>query len=102
MTDKIVAMETAAELIRDGDQIVMSGGMDWTPMALLRAAVRRDARGLRAVGVVGGAIDMDFLIGAGAAASVDTCSVAFQPYGRDAPNFVRHLTRGRIKMLDNT
>ena len=66
MKDKIVSMDSAASLIRDGDQIVMSGGMDWTPMALLRAAVRRDIRGLRAVGVVGGTIDMDFLIGAGA------------------------------------
>ncbi len=102
MTSKIVSMDSAASLIRDGDQIVMSGGMDWSPMALLRAAVRRDIRELRAVGVVGGTIDMDFLIGAGAVASVDTCSVAFHPYARNAPNFVRHLTRGRIKMLDNT
>ena len=99
---KLIALDAAAELVRDGDQIVMSGKMDWQPMAMLRSLVRRGARDLRVVGVVGAAINADFLTGAGSVASIDSCSVSLNPLSRDAPNFVRALLRGQIKMLDNT
>jgi hypothetical protein len=45
---------------------------------------------------------MDFLAGAGALASIDTCSVSLNPYHREAPNFVRAIQTGRIRMFDNT
>jgi hypothetical protein len=71
-------------------------------MALLRELVRLRRRELRLVGVVGGALNLDFLVGAGAAASVDTCSVTLGPFARTGPNFQRHLQGGRIKVFDNT
>ena len=102
MTTKNMSLEEAAALVRDGDQVVMSAGMDWAPMAFLRQLVRQGSSGLRLVGIVGGNINFDLPIGAGIVASADSCSVGLEPFSRNAPNFVRHVTRGRIRMLDNT
>jgi len=102
MASKQLSLEEAASLVADGDQVVMSGGMSASPMAMLRALVKRGARGLHAVGVVGGALNMDFLAGAGALASIDTCSVTLNPFEREAPNFLRAVQTGQIRMFDNT
>ncbi|MCH7477616.1 MAG: hypothetical protein IIA14_05905 [SAR324 cluster bacterium] len=102
MRDKLLSLHAAAALVKDGDQVVMSSRMEGAPMALLREMVRQRRRHLRLLGVVGGTINLDFLVGAGAAASVDTCSVSLAPFARTGPNFARHVTQGRIKALDNT
>lgn len=102
MRDKIIGLEQAAKLVRDGDQVIMMGGMDFTPMALLREMVRARIKGLRTVGVVGGAINLDFLVGAGATASVETCDLNLQPFARVGPNFMRYVKAGRVKSRDNT
>ncbi len=102
MKDKLKTLAEAAALVKDGSQIVMSARMDWAPMALLRQLVKQERKGLRLVGVVGGQINLDFLVGAGAAESVDTCSVSLAPFARTGPNFARHVSAGRIKALDNT
>ena len=102
MTGKTLTLTEAAALISDGDQVVMSAGMERSPMALLRELVRQGRRKLRLAGVVGGAINLDFLVGAGAVASVDTCSVTLAPFARTGPNFQRHVQQGRIKAMDNT
>ena len=102
MRDKLLSLHAAAELVKDGDQVVMSSRMEGAPMALLRELVQQRRRHLRLLGVVGGTLNLDFLVGAGAAASVDTCSVSLAPFARTGPNFARHVTQGRIKALDNT
>ena len=102
MTGKTLTLTEAAALISDGDQVVMSAGMECSPMALLRELVRQGRKDLRLAGVVGGAINLDFLVGAGAVASVDTCSVTLTPFARTGPNFQRHVQQGRIKAMDNT
>lgn len=102
MTGKTRTLAQAAALVADGDQVVMSAGMERPPMALLRELVRQGRTRLRLAGVVGGAINLDFLVGAGAVASVDTCSVTLRPFARTGPNFQRHVQQGRIKALDNT
>jgi len=102
MGTKIKTLEEAARLVRDGDQVVMSANMNRSPMALLRQLVRQGSRGLRTVGVVGGEINLDFLVGAGAAATVDTCSVSLGEFARTGPNFARYVTAGRVRALDNT
>jgi len=51
---------------------------------------------------VGGEINLDVLVGAGVAASIDTCSVHLGEFARTAPNFARHVQAGRIQALDNT
>jgi acyl CoA:acetate/3-ketoacid CoA transferase alpha subunit len=80
----------------------MGAGMERAPMALLRELVRQRRQGLRLAGVVGGALNLDFLVGAGAAVSVDTCSVTLGRFARTGPNFQRHVQNGRIRALDNT
>jgi glutaconate CoA-transferase subunit A len=80
----------------------MSANLHRPPMAFLRALVRRRVRGLRVIGIVGGDINIDFLVGAGAVAVVDTCSVTMGEFARTGPNFSRHVIAGRVRALDNT
>jgi glutaconate CoA-transferase subunit A len=102
MRQKLRTLEEAAALVKTGSQVVMSAGMTRAPMALLRQLVRQGTRGLRVVGVVGGEINIDFLVGAGAVGSVDTCSVTLGAFARTGPNFARFAQGGRVKAFDNT
>jgi acyl CoA:acetate/3-ketoacid CoA transferase alpha subunit len=102
MREKLVSLVEAARIVHDGDQIIFNGDMNWTPMALIRELVRNGVKSLYAIGVVGGAMNLDFLIGAGAATTVETCSLGFGRYARVAPNYERYQKAGRVKMKDNT
>jgi len=102
MRDKFKTLEQAAGLVKSGAQIVMSANMHRAPMALLRQLVRQGTRDLRVVGVVGGEINIDFLVGAGAVRVVDTCSVTLGEFARTGPNFARYVQAGKVKALDNT
>lgn len=102
MRNKLKTLEDAAAAVKSGAQIVMSANMHRSPMALLRQVVRQGTRDLRVVGVVGGEINIDFLVGAGAVGVVDTCSVTLGEFARTGPNFARYVLAGRVKSLDNT
>jgi glutaconate CoA-transferase subunit A len=102
MRDKLTTLERAAAAVETGAQVVMSANMHRSPMAMLRQVVRQGTRDLRVVGVVGGEINIDFLVGAGAVRIVDTCSVTFGEFARTGPNFARYVLAGRVKALDNT
>lgn len=99
---KLMSLEDAARLVKDGDQVIFHGGMDATPMAMLRQLVRNGVRGLHAIGVIGGAINLDLLIGAGVSTTTETCSLGFGKYARVAPNYERQQKAGDTLMLDNT
>lgn len=102
MRDKLATLEQAAAHVKSGAQVVMSANMSRSPMALLRQLVRQGTRNLRVVGVVGGEINIDFLVGAGAVGIVDTCSVTLGEFARTGPNFARYVVGGRVRALDNT
>jgi glutaconate CoA-transferase, subunit A len=102
MRSKVQSLAQAAERVANGARLVMSANLHRSPMALLREVVRRRVRGLRVIGVVGGDLNIDFLVGAGAVAVVDTCSVTLGEYARTGPNFARHVLAGRVRALDNT
>ena len=102
MRTKLVPLETAANIVRSGDEVVMSAGFTHSPMAMLRELARRDIDNLHVVGVVGGSINLDFLVGTGQTAVMDCCSIGFEPFQRSAPNFDRYLKDGRIYAMDNT
>lgn len=102
MRDKLTTLEQAAKLVRNGDKVIMMGGLDYTPMALLREIVRGGTSDLNTLGVVGASLNLDFLVGAGRTATVETCDFNFQPFARVAPNYLRLQKQGRIKMKDNT
>jgi len=102
MRDKVYPLQQAAGFVKTGAQLVMSANMHRAPMALLRQVVRQGTRNLRVVGVVGGEINIDFLVGAGVVRAVDTCSVTLGEFARTGPNFARYAKAGRVKVLDNT
>src|SRR5690349_5801626 len=102
MRSKLQSLQEAASCVTDGARLVMSANLTRSPMAFLRELVRRRVKNLRVIGVVGGEINIDFLVGAGAAGIVDTCSVTLGEFARTGPNFARHVIAGRIRSLDNT
>jgi len=102
MRDKLKTLDEAAAAVKSGDRVVMTANMLHPPMALLRQVVRQGMRDLRIIGLVNGAINIDFLVGAGAAAVVDTASISMGEFARTGPNFARYLHAGRVKSLDNT
>ena len=102
MRDKLTTLEQAAAEVKTGAQVVMSANMNRSPMALLRQVVRQGTRDLRVVGVVGGDLNIDFLVGANAVSVVDTCSVTLGEFARTGPNFARYAVAGRVRALDNT
>lgn len=102
MRQKLVALEDAAKIVRDGSEIIFHGGMDYTPMAMLRHLLRTGVKNLNTIGVVGAAMNLDLLIGAGVTATAQTCSFGFGSYARVAPNYARYMKAGRVTMKDNT
>ena len=102
MRDKLINLEQAAAAVKGSTQLVMSANLQRAPMAFLRQLVRQGTRGLRVIGVVGGEINIDFLVGAGAVDVVDTCSVTLGEFARTGPNFARYVLAGRVRALDNT
>jgi acyl CoA:acetate/3-ketoacid CoA transferase alpha subunit len=102
MRDKLKTLQEAATAVKSGTRLVMSSNMQRSPMAFLREVVRQRAGRLRVIGVVGGEINIDFLVGAGAVDVVDTCSVTLGEFARTGPNFARYVVAGRVRALDNT
>lgn len=102
MREKISTLADVARLVGSGSSLVMSANMQRAPMAFLREVVRQGARELRVIGVVGGDINIDFLVGAGAVSVVDTCSVTMGEFARTGPNFERYVKSARVRALDNT
>lgn len=102
MKDKVVSLKEAASLVRNGDLVGMtSAALDGAPMAFLREVVRSGVRDLKAVGVTGGGLNMDLLIGAGVVSTVEICHIALGRFG-PAPNFKRKVEAGLFHPIDNT
>ena len=102
MRNKLKTLQEAAAQVRNGSRLVMSANLERAPMAFLREVVRSRVDSLRVIGVVGGDINIDFLVGAGAVSIVDTCSVTLGEFARTGPNFARYVEAGRVRSLDNT
>ena len=102
MRSKLKSLEEAAAAVKSGAQLVMSSNLQRAPMAFLRELVRRQIKNLRVIGVVGGELNIDFLVGAGTVGIVDTCSVTLGEFARTGPNFARYVTAARVRALDNT
>ena len=102
MRSKVMSLKEAAASVTNGARVAMSANLHRSPMAFLREVVRRRVRDLRVIGVVGGDLNIDFLVGAGTVAIVDSCSVTLGEFARTGPNFARYVTSGRVRALDNT
>ncbi len=102
MRTKLVSLEVAAKIVRDDSKVVMSAGFAHAPMAMLREIARQGPKNLHEVGVVGGSINLDFLIGAGQVSVLECCGFGFEPFQDIAPNFNRYLKSSKLYSLDNT
>lgn len=94
--DKRSTLEEAAGLVRDGDTVALGGALSYRePMALVRELVRQGRCDLRLVGSAHG-IDVDLLVGAGAAGAVEESYVGFEQDLGLAPAYRRAAQAGTV------
>ncbi len=99
--DKRVGVARAAELVDDGALVGLGGALSGRlPMALVRALVRRGARGLHVVGSAHG-IDVDLLVAAGAVGVCEQSYVGFEQDLGLAPAFRRAAETAAIDIRES-
>ena len=96
---KLVDRAQAAELVGDGETLYLGGTvLDRKPVALVRDLVAAGRRDLNLV-TFAGSIDVDLLVGGGAARSVASAYVGLGPVG-SAPRFVAGAKAGDFDDLE--
>ncbi len=101
MRAKVMTLAEAAGLIRDGDTVALGGHtLRRHPMAMIHEIVRQGRRGLKLLGWNNG-IDMDLLVGAGCAASVETSYIGISAFGL-ALNFRRAAESGQLPVIEHS
>jgi glutaconate CoA-transferase subunit A len=99
--DKLVELEEAAGLVRDGAVVALGGGLSARlPMALVRELIRAGRRGLHAVGSAHG-IDVDLLVAAGALAVCEESYVGFEQDLGLAPAYRRAAESGSLEIRES-
>jgi glutaconate CoA-transferase subunit A len=94
---KLISMQEAANLIRDGQRIAFGGfAVYQRPMAFVHELIRAKKRNLHIIGIVN-SIEADMLIGAGCVASIETSYVGLEKFGL-AQNYRRAAENGEIKV----
>jgi glutaconate CoA-transferase subunit A len=96
-----LALDRLAASIPDGASLALPPSYSGCAMAAVAALIRREARGLHLIGVPTGGLMADWLIGAGAVASIEAAAVTLGEHGMP-PRFVEALKAGRIRMKDAT
>jgi glutaconate CoA-transferase, subunit A len=98
--DKRASLDELASMVPDDAVIAVGGGLSSRePMALLRALLRRGAKGLTAVGSAHG-IDIDLLCAGGALARSAESYVGFEQDFGLAPNYRRAVESGAVEAQD--
>src|SRR3954449_10649084 len=87
--------------IPDGAFIALPPDYSLPSMALVHALIRRNARGLRLLGVPVLGLSADLLIGAGCVAEVHSSAVSLGEAGL-APRFSEAAEKGSLKVVDTT
>jgi glutaconate CoA-transferase subunit A len=95
------AVEALAARIPDGARLALPPDNSLPSLALVKALIRRRARGLRLIGVPVSGFATELLIGAGCAVEVETSAVSLGEAGF-APRFAAALRDGRITIRDAT
>jgi glutaconate CoA-transferase subunit A len=102
MKEKLMPLEKAAKLVKDGCLLGMTNSaVENSPMGFLRELVRQGKKNLRVATLPVGGLNVDLLIGAGLVAEYETCACSLGSYG-PAPNFQRAIRERAMKMKDNT
>lgn len=95
--NKVRSLEDAADMVPDGATIALGGlSMNATPMAFVRALIRRGARDLTVVPIVNG-MAVDWLVAAGCVKRVIAGLVSFEGFGL-APAFRAAVQSGDIAL----
>jgi glutaconate CoA-transferase subunit A len=90
-----------AAMIEDGARLALAPDYSGCSLAVVRALVRRQARGLRLLGVPQLGLQADILIGAGCVAAIETAAISLGELGL-APCFGRAFQARRIEVVDST
>ncbi len=98
---QILDLEALARAIPDGASIAIPPDYSGCAMAVVKALIRRRAKGLHLIGVPSGGFQADWLIGAGCVASVEAAAMTLGEHGLP-PRFIAALKAGRIAMKDAT
>jgi glutaconate CoA-transferase, subunit A len=93
--------EEIASKIKDGSLVAMPPDYSLPAMEVVRALVRRKARGLRLLGAPVLGLGADLLIGAGCVDEVETSAVTLGEAGL-APRFTEAVEQNRLKVKDAT
>ena len=98
--DKRCTLAEAAALVADGDTVALGGALSHRlPMALVRELVRLGRRDLRLVGSAHG-IDVDLLVGAGVAGTVEESYVGYEQDLGLAPAYRRAAEAGTVAIRE--
>lgn len=93
--------EQIAAAIPDGALVALPPDYSMPAMAVVRALIRRRARGLRLLGVPVLGLCADLLIGAGCVAEVESSAVSLGEAG-PAPRFTEAAEKGLVRVRDST
>jgi glutaconate CoA-transferase, subunit A len=97
----VTSVDELARQIPDGASLALAPDYSGCALAVVRALIRRGARGLRLIGVPQLGLQADLLIGAGCVASVESAAVTLGEQGA-APRFTAALRAGAIELRDST
>ena len=97
--DKLVSIEQAASLVRDGDLVALQNmASQIAPMAMVRELIRQRRRNLGLICILGG-IPVDWLAAAGVIDRFLGPAVSMEQFGLCQP-FRRGVESGRLKMIE--
>lgn len=99
--EKVVPLSALAELVPDGSTVGLGGAwLSAHPMAAVQQLVRGGRHDLHVVSLTG-SLDVDVLVGAGAARRVSYCFVSLGPFGL-APCFRRAAESDALELDEHT
>ncbi|MFO1189583.1 MAG: CoA-transferase [Alphaproteobacteria bacterium] len=90
-----------AAAIPDGATVALAPDHSGCALAVVRALVRRKARGLRLIGCPQIGLQADILVGAGCVDTIETAAISLGELGV-APAFDRFYRAGRVRMTEST
>jgi glutaconate CoA-transferase subunit A len=97
----LASVDDLAQRVPDGASLALAPDYSGCALAVVRALIRRPARGLRLIGVPQLGLQVDLLIGAGCVLSVESAAVTLGEQG-PAPRFVAAVKAGTIEVRDST
>jgi len=103
-TGRGIPAPTAADLaaaIPDGATVALAPDHSGCALAVVRALVRRKARGLRLIGCPQIGLQGDILVGAGCVDTIETAAIGLGELGV-APAFDRFYRDGRVRVTEST